>query len=216
MFCSHYLLNGFRGGIVDWASVLTQEAKTSAIIRSDLLAHKYNLPLQSVRVTLRRQEKRGLVERVRPRIYVNKLASGFSARDLAIAICPESYVSLDSALNEWGVSSQSPALLTCVTTSQIPPIKVQSAQIRFRTIKASLFWGFQERKSRYTSYKIAEPEKALLDLIYFRRKDRLPVELDEFNFQHISRSKLIKYAGKYPTTVLQTLYPIMIEQQFAA
>ena len=201
---------------MDWAPVLAEEAKTSAIIRSDLLAHKYKIPLQSVRVALGRQEKRGLVERIRPKIYVNKLASGFSARDLAAAICPESYVSLDSALNEWGISSQSPALLTCVATSQIPLVKAQSAKIHFRTINKALFWGFQERKSRYTSYRLAEPEKALLDWIYFRRRDRLPLGLDEFNFQRISRSKLIEYAKKFPSTVLQTLYPILIGQQFAA
>jgi predicted transcriptional regulator of viral defense system len=204
------------GETMDWASLIAQEAKTSAIIRSDLLAQKYRIPLQSLRVTLRRLQKRKLVQKAGPKIYINRLASGFTTPDLAAAICPESYVSLDSALNEWGISTQSPAFLTCVSTRQVSPIKIRNAEIRFRTLKKSLFWGFEERKTRYTTYKLAEGEKAILDWIYFRRQDRLPVNFDEFDFRHISKSKLVKYAAKYPSTVLQTLYPIMIEQQFAA
>ena len=201
---------------MDWASVLAEEAKTSPIIRSDLLARKHDIPLQSLRVTLRRQEKRGLVERVRNTIYINRLASGFSVRDLAVAICPESYISLDSALNEWGILSQSSPFLTCVSIRQLPPIKIRNEQIRFHSIKKALYWGFGEKKTRYTTYKIAEPEKALLDWIYFRRKEQQRVDLDEFDFHLLSRSKLVKYVKKYPTTVLQTLYPILVEQQFAA
>jgi hypothetical protein len=43
---------------------------------------------------------------------------GHSARDFVSAIDAHSYVSLDSALLEWGVSNQSPIGVTCVTTSK--------------------------------------------------------------------------------------------------
>jgi predicted transcriptional regulator of viral defense system len=201
---------------MDWAKIIAEEAKTNDIIHSDELAKRLSVPIQTLRVTLRRQEKRGLVERVTRKIYINKLASGFNVRDLATEVSSESYVSLESALNEWGISSQSQIALTCVSPRQISSIKIRNAEIKFRTLKKSLFWGFEEKKTRYNTYKLAEREKALLDWIYLRRKDGLSVELDEFQFQNISRSKLLRYAKQYPRVILQTVYPLLIEHQFAA
>jgi predicted transcriptional regulator of viral defense system len=201
---------------MDWASIIAEEAKTSTIFRSDSLAKKYRIPLPSTLVALKRQEKRGLVKRIGQKVYINNLAAGFNIRDLASAIRPESYISLDSALHEWGISSQSPVALTCIGLKQNSQIKADSVQIEFHTIKKSLFWGFQSKKTRYSTYQIAEPEKALLDWIYLRRKENLPIDLDEFQLQLISRSKLVTYAQKYPTSTLNSLYPVLAERQFSA
>ena len=65
--------------------------------------------------------------------------------------------------------------------------------------------GFQEKRTRHGSYKIAEPEKALLDWIYLQRQEGLPVVLDELNLNATDKSKLLKYASKYPIPVQQTL-----------
>ena len=201
---------------MDWAKLIADEAQTSAIISSDLLAKKTGIPIQSLRVLLKRQEARGLVERVARKLYVNKLAVSVNPRDLAILISPQSYVSLESALNEWGVFSQTPSTLTCVSTRQIRPIETSLVKITFRTIKKELFWGFVERKTRYGNYSLAEPEKAILDWVYFRRKKRLPLELDEFDLLRVSRSRLLKYAEAYPKALRQSIYALLINHQFAA
>jgi hypothetical protein len=49
-------------------------------------------------------------------------------------------------------------------------IKTKSLNIPYRKMKETLFWRFQEKKTRCSSYKIAEPEKALLDWIYFSQR----------------------------------------------
>ncbi|HEY0701318.1 MAG TPA: hypothetical protein VGD60_00995 [Candidatus Acidoferrales bacterium] len=123
---------------------------------------------------------------------------------------------MDSALTEWGISTQSPIVLTCVTLKQTPPVNTASARITFRTIKKSLYGGFTDKKTRYGTYKIADAEKAFLDWIYFRRRDRLPAAFDEFEFRHLSRSKLLAYAKNYPALLQQTLYPALLEYPFAA
>jgi hypothetical protein len=114
-------------------------------------------------------------------------------------------ISLELALAEWGISTQSPSSLTCVTTGF--PRKFQSASIHiiYRHIGQSLYWGFQEKRTRHGSYKIAEPEKALLDWVYLQRQEGLPTVLDELSFKPIDRKKLQKCAAKYPTSVQQTL-----------
>ncbi len=65
--------------------------------------------------------------------------------------------------------------------------------------------SFQEKRTRHEAYKIAEPEKALLDWVYLQRQEELPTALDELSFKPIDRKKLQKYAAKYPNSVQQTL-----------
>jgi predicted transcriptional regulator of viral defense system len=200
---------------VDWASLLASEAKTQAVIRADKIAKQYDLAYGSVIAALTRQENRGLAERVFRNIYLNKLAVGYSARDFVNAIDPRSYISLDSALLEWGVSSQSPIGLTCVTTSQPRTIRTASILIEFRKVNEDLFWGFAERKGRYGVYKIAEAEKALLDWVYLRLKSGAPVQLDELEFQRLNVSKLLEIAKKFPRSVLEAIIPTVLEKCLA-
>jgi predicted transcriptional regulator of viral defense system len=197
---------------VDWASLLASEAKTQAVIRADEIAKKHNLSYASVIAALTRQERRGLAEHVLRNLYLNKLAVGYSSRDFLNAIDPGSYVSLDSALLEWGISTQSPIGLTCLTTSKPRTIRTPSLVIEFRKISEDLFWGFIERKSRYGLYKIAEPEKALLDWVYLGLKGGLPVRLDELQFERLNVGKLLEIAKKFPRSVLEAVIPAVLEK----
>ncbi len=191
---------------MDWAATLRKESLRSSILRSDELARRYGIAEAAVGNALRRQERRGLVEHVSRRIYVNKLAHDFSPRELVGILRPNAYVSLESALAEWGISTQSPSALTCVTTGF--PRKFHSASVRivYRHISENLFWGFEEKRTRHGSYKIAAPEKALLDWIYLKRQEGLPVALDELSLNPVDRKKLEKYALKYPDSVQRTLH----------
>lgn len=200
---------------VDWAALLATEAKTRPLIRANDLANRYKFPYSSVIVALARQEKRGLVERIYRNLFLNKLATDLDVREIVNLIRPDSYISLDSALLEWGISTQSTVGVTCVSTSYASSIRTHSVRIDFRQIKKDLFWGFTERKGRYHKYKIAEPEKAILDWVYFRLNDGVPVLLDEFQFERIDASRLFQYAKRFPHSVLQCLTPALFEKRFA-
>ena len=190
---------------MDWAATLRKEAQRSTILRSDDIARRYGVVESTVGNALRRQERRGLVEHVSNKIYINKLAHDFSARELVSILRPNAYISLESALAEWGISTQSPSSLTCVTTGFPRQFRTPSIRIVYRHIGENLYWGFQEKRTRHGSYKIAEPEKALLDWIYLQRQEGLPVVLDELNLEVTDKRKLSKYALKYPIPVQETL-----------
>jgi len=196
---------------MDWASALVREATTSPLLRIGDAATKYRLSNSAVSKALRRQANRGLLEKVSDDAYFNKIAALATSRDIVNQLVPDSYVSLSSALAEWGLSSQNPIATTCVTTSWRRRISTPSVQIAYRKIKRDLFWGYIEKKSRYGKYKIAEPEKALLDWIYFALQDSLPVQLDEIRFDKLSRARLVSYAKKFPSTVMQALFLPMLE-----
>jgi len=186
---------------LDWARTLQKEALRSPILRADDLARRYGIAEAAVGNALRRQERRGLVEHVSRRIYVNKLAHDFSSRELVGVLRPDAYISLETALAEWGISTQSASALTCVTTGFPRTFRGSSVYIVYRHVGKKLYWGFEEKRTRHGSYRIAEPEKALLDWVYLQRQEGLPVALDELNFKVVDRKKLHRYARKYPHSV---------------
>ncbi len=200
---------------IDWVATLAAEAKINPLVGISRTASKYGLTKGAATKALNRLRQRGLVERVADGIYLNKLAASVSARDIVNELNWESYISLGTALAEWGVSSQSPAATTCVTASRGRRIRASSIEIVYRKISRELFWGFTEKKGRYRNYKIAEPEKAFLDWIYFTLKDGLMVQFDEIQFEKLSRARLVEYAKKYPSTVVQTLFFPMLEGEIS-
>jgi len=190
---------------LDWVKVLTNEARLTDVFVTNELAAKYNLPLGSARRAATRLTRRGLLSRVSNGVYLNKLVRDVSAFDFLAVLRPNSYVSLESALNHWGVSTQSPVSLTCVTTGTPKKYTTPEFAITLRTVSEHLFWGFVEKQTRYAKYRIAEPEKALLDWIYLTLQNGATPRLDEIEFQLLDKQKLVKYAAKFPKTVRNTL-----------
>src|SRR5262249_52458612 len=154
-----------------------------------------------VRKALLRQEQRGLVEHFGKKLFINRLSSDFTGRELVNRLRPDSYISLETVLTDSGVSSQTPVPITCVTTGAGWSFKGKSLVILFRHITPSLYWGFNRKRTKYGDYLVAEPEKALLDWLYFSRKTTGHAALDEFNFSALDSRKLMSYAHKYPDTL---------------
>jgi predicted transcriptional regulator of viral defense system len=125
---------------------------------------------------------RGLLSRVAEGLYLNKLVRDSAPENFIKLLRPNSYVSLESALSHWGLSTQSPVALTCVTAGKPKEYRAPEFTIAFRTISKRLLWGFIEKQTRYSKYAIAEPEKALLDWIYLTLQAGLAPNLDEIEF----------------------------------
>jgi predicted transcriptional regulator of viral defense system len=201
---------------LDWTKVLSSEARLTDVVLADGIAAKYELPLPSVWKALSRLVDRGLLSRVAKGIYVNRLVRDSAPQDFIKLLRPDSYVSLESALSHWGLSTQSSVALTCVTTGKPRECRTSEFTITFRTISKRLYWGFIEKQTRYAKYAIAEPEKAVLDWIYLTLQAGLKLSLDEIEFKSVDKQKLGKYASKYPGTVRNTLMHSLAFEHFAA
>jgi predicted transcriptional regulator of viral defense system len=199
---------------MNWTTILAEEARRNCILRSDELARRHKLSEAAVRNALRRQAERGLVERVSTKIYINHLNQQFSPRDLVNVLRPESYISLESAMAENGITSQSPSLLTCVTPGYPQSFRPKSVGIVYRKISPDLYWGYEQKATRYNNYLVAEPEKALLDWIYLTRQEGLPTPFDELQLQFLSAAKLRKYAERFPRTVQGAIKDLLLEKAF--
>ena len=201
---------------LDWVKVLTDEARLTDVVVVDELAAKYNLPAASAWKAASRLTKRGLLSRVSNGVYLNKLVRDASASDFVTVLRPDAYVSLESALSHWGASTQSPVSLTCVTTGKPKKYRTPEFAITLRTIAEHLFWGFVEKQTRYSKYRIAEPEKALLDWVYLTLQSGGTPRLDEIEFKVLDKQKLVSYAGKYPRTVQNALTSSLAFEHFSA
>jgi len=199
---------------MNWTTILTEEARNNCIVRTENLARKHKLSERVVRDALRRYEARGLVERVSTKIYINHFNQQFSPRDLVNVLRPRSYISLESALVERGIITQSPSILTCVTPGYPQSFRSKSVSIVYRKISPELYWGYEEKATRYNKYLIAEPEKALLDWIYLNRQEGLPTPLDELHLQFLTPAKLREYALRFPRTVSETVKDLLVEAAF--
>jgi len=199
---------------MNWTSLLTEEARRNSIVRTDHIASKYKLSEPVARNALRRYEAQGLLERVSTKIYINHFNQHFSPRDLVNVLRPRSYISLESALVERGIISQSPAVLICVTPDYPKSFRSKSASVVYRKISPDLYWGYEEKATRYNKYLIAEPEKALLDWIYLNRQEGLPTPLDELHLQFLNPAKLREHAQRFPRTVSETVKDLLVEAAY--
>jgi predicted transcriptional regulator of viral defense system len=197
---------------MDWVKTIREEAQRSAVLRTDELAERYKIIPVAVTQALARQEHRGLVERVGDKTYFNRLAPDSSSRDLVNVLRKDAYISLEFALREYGISAQSPRVLTCVTTERSRELKSKTISINYRNISPHLYWGYIKKTTRYGSYLIAEPEKAILDWVYFSLRGGNSPALDEFDFSRVDRRKLLDYAKKFPSTVYSNVLPILAAQ----
>jgi predicted transcriptional regulator of viral defense system len=209
-------MNNTKKSRLDWTKVLANEARLTDVVVLDELAAKYRLAPDSVWKAASRLAKRGLLSRVSNGVYLNKLVRDASANDFLHVLNPNSYVSLESALNHWGLSTQSSVSLTCVTTGKPREYRTPEFAITLRSISEHLFWGFIEKQTRYAKYRIAEAEKALLDWVYLTLQSGLTPHLDEIELRSLDKQKLVKYATKYPGTVRNALTNSLAFEHFAA
>lgn len=199
---------------MNWTTILTEESRRNCVLRSDELARRMKLPEKTVRNAIRRYEERGLLERVSTKIYINHLNQQFSPRDLVNILRPESYISLESVMVEKGITTQSPSALTCVTPGYPQSFRTKSVGVVYRKISSDLYWGYEQSATRYNTYQIAEPEKALLDWVYLTRQEGLPTPLDELQLQFLNAAKLRKYAERFPRTVQSVINDLLLEKAF--
>jgi DNA-binding Lrp family transcriptional regulator len=190
---------------MDWVKLITERARFSGVLRVDDLARELNVSEVAVGNALRRQEERGLVEHLGKKIFLNRLVPDFLGRELINMLRPEAYLSLETVLRDSGVSTQSPTVLTCVTPGRPGEFRAKSVSINFRRLSRNLFWGFQERHTRYGKYNVADPEKALLDWVYLRRQEGSTINTDELDLQRLDRGKLLQYAARFPVPVKQQI-----------
>lgn len=143
------------------------------------------------------ENARVYIERVVKRKLATKVARGiiaFTDNDYIIAnqLIEPSYISMNSALHYLGLILQVPNTIEVICANQV---KIKT-QYTYYKLNPKLIFGYTKELAEETYYFVAEPEKAVIDLIYFHGfselylKDILP---------KLDLPKLRKYIKKYLT-----------------
>jgi len=157
---------------------------------------------QTVKNQLRGWMAKGYLLRLKKNLYFLKETELKDEFELANRLYEPSYVSLESALNYYGIIPDVLFAVTSVTIKKTQKFKNQFGFFLYRTLKPELFFGWEEVELGEQQFcKIAKPEKALFDFLYlnqtsfgenFPQEERFSFSKD-FNWQEFKRyTQLVK------------------------
>ncbi|MFO7601633.1 MAG: hypothetical protein R6X27_17785 [Candidatus Desulfacyla sp.] len=151
---------------------------------------------ESTRTIAARLVKRGVLNRIRRDLYalVNRKYSLFS---LGNALHQPSVISLESALNYWGLIVQVPQIVFS-TALRSYQCQADDTTFVYRRISPPLMRFGQVK---IEDFHIAGPEKAFLDTLYMRTKGLVELLPEDVNMGRLDPDLLTYYGRFYPDRV---------------
>lgn len=156
--------------------------------------------LIAVRFLVYRLKKQGRIQSVKRGLY--KLPDE-QVSDLFLAnkLYEPSYVSLELALSYHRVIPETVYEITSVTQKTTRRFETLGKVYSYRRVKKAAFAGYTTGKQQGSSFLIADPEKAFVDLNYFRLLDGLK-PVSRFDKGKVNRTKALRYAKLFNNSKL--------------
>lgn len=112
--------------------------------------------------------KKGYLENIKKGIDVfSDEKSKLSPEEVSFLIYQPSYLSLEYALSHYGIIPEMVFAKTAITTKTTRKFSNGFGMFSYRHIHPKLFFGYTTKETEFGKYLLAEPEKALLDYLYF-------------------------------------------------
>ena len=155
-------------------------------------------------------QKKGYIKKLSRLFYVfsdrniNEVENNFIANKLL----EPSYISLESALRYYNLIPEVVFLTTSVTTRKTKLLKTPIGDFQYRKVKEKLFFGYRIINAGQIAYKIADPEKALLDFLYLRSDIKSEGDIFELRIngesyrEVIDQNKLKQYMEAFNSKAL--------------
>lgn len=150
---------------------------------------------------LARLSGQDLVVRVKKGVWCAKLSEGlnpYEAVPYLRAPWP-AYVSLYSALADYGVVDEIPHVVYAVSSAMPKRYKTSIGEFSVHHLPQRLIWGYEIKRQGPWSYPMAHPEKAFLDLVYLALTPRSPLEFPRAREGRWNLDKKIlrRYAARF-------------------
>jgi len=197
-----------------------KEQKMPLIFSRDLL--RLRKDKQVLLNQLYRWQQKGLVVQLKRGVYQlneSDRRANPSLEFIANQLYAPSYISLDYALEVYGMIPEAVADVTSVSTKKTMSFKSQQATFIYQHIKPQAFQGFKAVKdSQGYSYFIAEPEKAIVDFFYLNLDRISSLDKGVFggsyrlqNLETLKLPKLLKWAKLFGSKKLLLVVKNFIE-----
>jgi hypothetical protein len=142
--------------------------------------------------------RNGLLLKVRRGLYVDRL-NGYRPEIVGQRWLAPSYLSTEAALDRHGLCATGITIQTYVTMRLVPRKKLarrrlEGHQFLYRHIAEHLFFGYQSQDG----VLLAEPEKAVLDFLYFSfKKQTSVISAEDIDFGRLHRGPYRRYLRAY-------------------
>ncbi|HZX10202.1 MAG TPA: hypothetical protein VFG01_04575 [Acidobacteriota bacterium] len=160
--------------------------------------------------------------------YIKKIAKGrYIFSDLAVdenvlfeianRLYNPSYVSLESALSYYQIIPEAVYGITSISTRRTYFFATPLGKFQYRSIKPSLFFGYQIVSYDSKVFKIADVEKAVLDFFYLHSELKSESDIHSLRFnedafnQKINRQKLQDYLENFDKNALSERISVLLE-----
>lgn len=152
---------------------------------------------------LRKWTKEGFLIRLKQGLYALK-SDLPSEEEIANRLYQPSYLSFEYALAFYNILPEMPYILTSASTKPTRNFSVDSKTFSYFKIKQEAYTGYSLAKIGEKSFLIADPEKALVDYLYFVALSKKPLN-ERLNLENLSRKKIAEYAKLYNRPKLNRL-----------
>ena len=170
----------------------------------DLLSFYPDQKMPALKKLLYTWKKNGWICSLKKGLYELTYPGDFGIPDMHIAnkLYGPSYVSLETALSKFSIIPEVSMAVTSVTTKPTRRFKNKHGLFLYRTIRRQAFCGYYVERQGSFDILIAEPEKALVDYLYFKtyRKQKFDLKeerLDKAAISKLDKKRLKKYAQFY-------------------
>lgn len=129
--------------------------------------------------------------------------------EIANRIYGPSYVSFESALSYYGLIPESVYGVTSASTRRTMNLKTPVAEFSYRTLKPKLFFGYDIIKYKDKNFKMAFPEKAVLDHLYINtslksREDFLEMRVNKGAFlKALDKKRMASFSKRFDEKALK-------------
>lgn len=158
----------------------------------------------SLKMMAYRLKKRGLISPLKKGLYELTFPQDHNIPDLYIAnhLYEPSYVSLETALSFYSIIPEVSAGTTSITAKPTRHFRNRHGFFLYRSVQPSAFCGYDIMRHREFSILMAEPEKALVDFLYFKKFGGRIFDIGEERLNKkavlkLNKKKMNRYAEVY-------------------
>jgi len=142
--------------------------------------------------------------------------SEFTLFRAANSLCKPSYISLETALEYYGMIPEATFSMTSITTKKTNSYSNERGIFTYRSIKNTLFFGYKILKNNTLPVLIAEPEKAVLDYLYLHpeiqtAQDMEAIRLNQESLDSLDWEKLAQYLELFNSRALEKRVRVFIQ-----
>jgi len=167
------------------------------LFTGDDLSRAFGITKKSAQVTASRYVKSNLLLRIKRDLYI--LPQNFKHLQeeelfsIANLIQTPSYISLTTALSYYNLTTQqTPNFVESVALKRSKQTIIKDINFNYILLKRDFYLGFIKNENFF----IANPEKALADLIYLTAIGKNKADFDAVDFEKINKQQIDKYLTK--------------------